>query len=129
MKKESYTNTYGLLDGEEAVTHPAACRAVAADVSEAFLVVAVRSAERYLLYGLVNDQTLQVHTHTVHQYLAADKHFRTVITLERYNNVQYIIFQPTYFCNFVDDSQSVATDVENCTLMLVLWLLKIEQSS
>ena len=74
MKKESYTNTYGLLDCEEAVTHPAACRAVAADVSEAFLVVAVRSAERYLLYGLVNDQTLQVHTPTVHQYLAADKH-------------------------------------------------------
>lgn len=52
------TPTHRFLDSEEAVTHPAASRAVAADVGEALLVVAIGSTEGDLLDRLVDDQAL-----------------------------------------------------------------------
>ena len=58
MKKESYTNTYGLLDGEEAVTHPAPGRAIPADVGKAAVKVSVRGTEGDLFDGLVHDEAL-----------------------------------------------------------------------
>lgn len=48
----------GFPEGQEAVAHPAAGCAVAADVAEAALVVAVGSAEGYFFYRLVHYQAL-----------------------------------------------------------------------
>ena len=50
--------SYRVFDGHEAVTDPAPRGAVPADVGEGTLKVTVRSAERHLLYGLVQDQVL-----------------------------------------------------------------------
>ena len=51
---------YRVLDGQEAVADPAPRGAVPADVGEGPLKVTVRSAERDLLYRLVQDQVLWV---------------------------------------------------------------------
>lgn len=40
------------------MTHPTSRRSIAADVGETFLVVTIRCAERNLLDGLVDDETL-----------------------------------------------------------------------
>lgn len=40
------------------MAHPPSGRPVPADVGEGFVIVAVRSAEGHLLYGLVHDEVL-----------------------------------------------------------------------
>lgn len=46
------------------MTHPAARRAIAANVRKALLVVAIGRAERHFLDRLVNDETLKRHKET-----------------------------------------------------------------
>jgi len=58
-KTKAYTNTYRLLEGQEAVADPTARRAVSTDVRKTFLVVSVWGTERHLLYRLVNNKALK----------------------------------------------------------------------
>lgn len=55
----NYTDTYGLFDGQEAVTHPSSGGSVPADVGKSLLVVPVWCTEGHFLYSLVNNHTLQ----------------------------------------------------------------------
>lgn len=56
---EDGTNTYGFLQSEEAMAHPAPSCAVTADVSETFLMVSVGGTKGYFLNGLVNNKSLK----------------------------------------------------------------------
>ena len=58
-KERSGTDTYWFLQCQKTMAHPAACRSVAADVRETFLVVPIWCTEWDLLYGLVHYQTLK----------------------------------------------------------------------
>ena len=52
------TDTYGLFDCHEPMTHPSPGGSVTANVGKALLVVPIRSTKRYFFYCLINNHAL-----------------------------------------------------------------------
>ena len=55
INNKGNTDTYGFLDCQETMAHPAPSGTIAANVRKTFLMVTIRGTERYLLNGLVHD--------------------------------------------------------------------------